>query len=332
MNVINPLVSIICRTYNHEKYISDAIESFLMQKTDFSIEIIIYDDASTDNTANIVRKYEKKYPSIIRPIYQKENQHSKGFNTSVGLIYSKAKGKYIASCEGDDYWTDPYKLKKQVEFLEQNTNYIATAHNVRVIDENNELVSDKLNPYKLFDEHIYTVKDAEQLRLPFQTASLVYRNIWLSISDEIIKSYLKCKTNGDHKIATLLALMGDIFCLSDMMADHRKIVSFGTSWSARTYGKNMELFEYQLVKEINLFAKRAFGIEFNNKEKRLNIITSAIIQLVRKPNKSNKEVVKKIMKISDERKEEVIKYMLFRVLNRTIRHINRVMATYKHIS
>lgn len=326
MNIINPLVSIICRTYNHEKYISEAIESFLMQKTDFPIEIIIYDDASTDNTANIVRKYEKKYPGIIRPIYQKENQHSKGFNRSVGLIYSKAKGKYIASCEGDDYWTDPYKLKKQVEFLEQNTNYIATTHNVRVIDENNELVSDKLNPFKLFDEHIYTVKDAEQGRLPFQTASLVYRNIWLNISDEIMKPYLKCRVNGDHKIATLLALTGDIFCLSDIMADHRKIVSFGTSWSARTHGKNMELIQYQFVKEINLFVKRAFGIEFNNKEKRLYIIASAIIQLVRKPNKSNKEIVNKIMQISDERKGEVIKYILFKAVNKTIRYVNRVIA------
>jgi len=325
MNIINPLVSIICRTYNHEKYISEAIESFLMQKTDFPIEIIIYDDASTDNNANIIGKYKKKYPSIIRPIYQKENQHSKGFNRSVRLIYSKAKGKFIASCEGDDYWTDPYKLKKQVEFLEQNTNYIATAHNVRVIDKNNELVSDKLNPYKLFDKHIYTVKDAEQLRLPFQTASLVYRNIWLNLSDEIMKPYLKCKVNGDHKIATLLSLMGDIFCLPDIMADHRKIVSFGNSWSARTHGKNVELIQYQFVKEINLFVKRAFGIEFNNKEKRLNIIASAIIQLARKPNKSNKEVVKKIMKISDERKDEVIKYMLFKALNRTIRRINRLL-------
>jgi len=325
MNIINPLVSIICRTYNHEKYISEAIESFLMQKTDFPIEIIIYDDASTDNNANIIGKYKKKYPSIIRPIYQKENQHSKGFNRSVRLIYSKAKGKFIASCEGDDYWTDPYKLKKQVEFLEQNTNYIATAHNVRVIDKNNELVSDKLNPYKLFDKHIYTVKDAEQLRLPFQTASLVYRNIWLNLSDEIMKPYLKCKVNGDHKIATLLSLMGDILCLPDIMADHRKIVSFGNSWSARTHGKNVELIQYQFVKEINLFVKRAFGIEFNNKEKRLNIIASAIIQLARKPNKSNKEVVKKIMKISDERKDEVIKYMLFKALNRTIRRINRLL-------
>jgi len=325
MNIINPLVSIICRTYNHEKYISEAIESFLMQKTDFPIEIIIYDDASTDNNANIIGKYKKKYPSIIRPIYQKENQHSKGFNRSVRLIYSKAKGKFIASCEGDDYWTDPYKLKKQVEFLEQNTNYIATAHNVRVIDKNNELVSDKLNPYKLFDKHIYTVKDAEQVRLPFQTASLVYRNIWLNLSDEIMKPYLKCKVNGDHKIATLLSLMGDIFCLPDIMADHRKIVSFGNSWSARTHGKNVELIQYQFVKEINLFVKRAFGIEFNNKEKRLNIIASAIIQLARKPNKSNKEVVKKIMKISDERKDEVIKYMLFKALNRTIRRINRLL-------
>lgn len=101
------MVSINCITYNQEEYIAKAIDSFLMQKTDFKYEILIHDDASTDNTANIIREYQEKYPDIIKPIYQKENQYSQGIKrVDYKFNYSRANGKYIAICEGDDYWTD----------------------------------------------------------------------------------------------------------------------------------------------------------------------------------------------------------------------------------
>jgi len=94
-----------------------------MQETNFPIEILIHDDASTDGTADIIREYEQKYPEIIKPIYQTENQYSKGIKISQTFNWSRAKGKYIAICEGDDYWIDPYKLQKQVDFLENNPDY-----------------------------------------------------------------------------------------------------------------------------------------------------------------------------------------------------------------
>lgn len=118
-----PLVSIDCITYNHEAYISQALDGFLMQKTEFPFEILIHDDLSTDRTADIIREYEKKYPMIIKPIYQTVNQFSKGVEISKKFQFPRAQGKYIAICEGDDYWTDPYKLQKQVEILEANPEY-----------------------------------------------------------------------------------------------------------------------------------------------------------------------------------------------------------------
>ncbi len=118
-----PLVSIICLTYNQAQYIRKTLEGFVMQKTNFPIEILIHDDASTDETADIIREYENEYPEIIKPIYQKENQYSKKIAIGVTYIYPKVKGKYIALCEGDDYWTDPLKLQKQVNFLEQHSDY-----------------------------------------------------------------------------------------------------------------------------------------------------------------------------------------------------------------
>lgn len=122
MDSSNILVSVICITYNHEDFITDAIEGFLIQKTNFPIEIIIHDDASTDKTAEIIRKYAVEN-RIIVPILQNENQNSQGIKNLPTHILPRAKGKYIAMCEGDDYWTDPLKLQKQVDFLEGNEEY-----------------------------------------------------------------------------------------------------------------------------------------------------------------------------------------------------------------
>ena len=118
------LVTVICLTYNHEKYIRECIDGFVMQKTNFAYEVIIHDDASTDNTAEIIKEYQQKYPDIIIPILQTENQYSKKVPIGKTFIYPRAKGKYIALCEGDDYWIDPYKLQKQVDFLEDNPDYV----------------------------------------------------------------------------------------------------------------------------------------------------------------------------------------------------------------
>lgn len=117
------MVSICCITYNQEPYIRQCIEGFLMQKTTFPFEILIHDDASTDNTAHIIREYEHKYPDIIKPIYQTENQYSKRIDIIQTFQFPRSKGKYIAFCEGDDYWTNPYKLQKQVIFLESHQEY-----------------------------------------------------------------------------------------------------------------------------------------------------------------------------------------------------------------
>ncbi len=127
-------VSIICTTYNHEKYIRKCLDGFVMQK-DVTFEIIIHDDASTDNTANIIREYEKKYPALFKPIYQTENQHSKRVKFITQYMVPLISGRYVAFCEGDDYWTDPHKLKKQFDALENHPDCLMCAHIAREINE-----------------------------------------------------------------------------------------------------------------------------------------------------------------------------------------------------
>ena len=128
-----PLVSVRCLTYNQKKYIKDALDGFVKQITDFSFEVIVHDDASTDGTAAIVKEYAEKYPDIIKPIFETENQYSKHDGSLRRIMNEACKGKYIAYCEGDDYWTDPYKLQKQVSFLEKHPDYSMCCTNVRIL-------------------------------------------------------------------------------------------------------------------------------------------------------------------------------------------------------
>ena len=122
----NSLVAIHCLVYNHEPYLRDCLEGFVMQQTNFPFVAIVHDDASTDESAAIIREYEEKYPNIIKPIYESENQYSKHDGSLRSIMDSAAEAfgaKYVAMCEGDDYWTDPLKLQKQVDFMEANPEY-----------------------------------------------------------------------------------------------------------------------------------------------------------------------------------------------------------------
>ena len=133
-----PLVSICCITYNHAQFIRKCLDGFLMQQTDFPIEILIHDDCSTDGTTEIIREYEAKYPELIFPLYEEENQYQQGKAAEIDFYnYRRARGKYIAYCEGDDYWTDPLKLQKQVDFMESHPEYSVCFHGFEEYDVRN---------------------------------------------------------------------------------------------------------------------------------------------------------------------------------------------------
>lgn len=117
------IVSIRCTAFNQAPYIRKCLEGFVMQKTNFPFEAIVHDDASTDGTADIIKEFSNQYPEIIKPILDTENQWSKHDESLTRIMDEACTGKYIATCEGDDFWTDPYKLQKQVNFLEDHPNY-----------------------------------------------------------------------------------------------------------------------------------------------------------------------------------------------------------------
>lgn len=167
---IKPMVSIVMITYNHEKFLSEAIEGAISQITDFPYELIIGEDCSSDNTRQIAIEYQTKYPHLIRILYSENNV---GVNRNYARTLFAARGIYIASCEGDDYWTDPSKLQTQVQFLNNNAEYVACYHDSAIIDENNLIVHSSVLEGKKND---YSPKDLQATkRLPTQT--LCFKNV-----------------------------------------------------------------------------------------------------------------------------------------------------------
>ena len=177
-SIIIPLVSIRCLVYNHEPYLRQCLDGFVMQKTNFPFEAIVHDDASTDGSAAIIREYAEKYPDIIKPIYETENQYSKRDGTLTRAMDAAMHpaSKYVALCEGDDYWTDPEKLQIQVDFLERHPDYSMCFHRANtVIHESGEEMHGK--PGDIFRS--IENRDYESTELfsvwTVPTASMVYR-------------------------------------------------------------------------------------------------------------------------------------------------------------
>lgn len=145
------MVSVVCDVYNHEPYLRQCLDGFVIQKTNFKIEVLVHDDASTDKSAEIIMEYTNKYPDIFKPILQQENQYSRGVGIWKTYQIPRVAGKYVAICEGDDYWTDPLKLQKQVDFLESHPDFdmVRTDSNVYYQDTNitiNSVFGKKLFP------------------------------------------------------------------------------------------------------------------------------------------------------------------------------------------
>lgn len=168
------LVAIHCLVYNHEPYLRDCFEGFVMQKTNFRFVAIVHEDCSTDNSAAIIREYEAKYPDIFRPIYETENQWHKT-DGSLGRIMNAAidatGAKYIAICEGDDYWTDPNKLQKQVDFLETHPDFSMCCHGADVANETQRRIDCACE--RMTTREYYPDDAFPTWQIP--TASIVYR-------------------------------------------------------------------------------------------------------------------------------------------------------------
>lgn len=196
-----PLVSICCITYNHAPFIRQCLDGFLMQKG-VEYEILIHDDCSTDGTTEIVKEYAAQYPDVIFPLYETENQYSKGVCMD-GFNYRRARGKYIAYCEGDDYWIDPYKLQKQVDFLEANPEYSVCFHRYNIVRQEEQVWrKDACDIYlQRNQDGVDLTVDMYLRHWVTQPLTIVYRH---DAIDEAAISHLYKKYKDQHLIYHLL--------------------------------------------------------------------------------------------------------------------------------
>ena len=213
----HPLVAIKCLVFNHEPYLRDCLNGFVMQQTDFPFVAIVHDDASTDHSADIIREYAAKYPDIILPIYETENQYSKK-DGSLGRIMNAAVdatgAKYIAMCEGDDYWTDPRKLQKQVAFLESHPDYSMCFHGAIVKDE---FECGEEYDCTHIEERDYEINELFTHWI-VPTASIVYRNKEVSAYRIIHQEWM---ITGDVRLVATCASVGKVRGISAIMSVYR---------------------------------------------------------------------------------------------------------------
>ena len=212
------IVSVIITAYNHEPYIKDALEGALKQKTDFPVEIIVHDDASTDATASIICEYADKYPEIIKPVLEEKNVYSQGKSDMVSnMLRSKASGKYIALCEGDDYWIDDYKLQKQYDFMEAHPDYSMAMHNAWKIDMQS---GTKVLLDTFPKSGTYSQKEQIEMGLGSKfpaTASFFTRaSLWKGYPNEFQKGIV-----GDYFIRQYFASKGKIYYSDEPMSVYR---------------------------------------------------------------------------------------------------------------
>lgn len=218
------LVSIICLAYNHSLFIKKALDSFVSQKTSFNYEIVIHDDCSTDGTKEIIEEYEHKYPHLITALYEETNQYSKGVAITDTYLLPNARGKYIAICEGDDYWCDSNKLEKQITYMEEHKECSMCISNAIVVDPEENIIGE----IKTVGENglVQTEEIIKNGGGFIPTNSIVcYKRDYINKPDFF-------KIIGiDYILQMYLASKGTVYCFSDKMVAYRKGVA--GSWTDR---------------------------------------------------------------------------------------------------
>lgn len=233
---MNPKVSIVMLVYNHGRFLRQALDSVLMQKTDFDYELIVGEDCSPDDSRAILREYEPKFGGKLVPLYREKNL---GMVKNLLDCFGRCRGDYLAMLEGDDYWTDAGKLQRQVDFLEANPEYSAVYHSCRMVDRDGGMIK-KMGAWNGF--HEYCLRDFEEGKLPSQTGTMLVRGTVLRDCMHLAKTSLKrfLWIPMDRLAPLLLLRSGKVGILPDTMSDYRFFTEEGgTNWSSKNREKSI---------------------------------------------------------------------------------------------
>ena len=287
------MLSVVLLTYNHEKYIRTCLESIISQKTTFKFELIVGDDASTDQTAKVILEYAALYPDIVVPVIRKKNI---GAVANLVELLKIARGKYIAGCEGDDYWTNSNKLEFQFRFLEEKEDYIACSHDIEIVNEDGTL-ADKQYLTWISPARDYSLKDYKGILLPGHPVALVFRNIFKEEEDPGV--LLDFHTSiADRTLAVMLAVRGRIYRLDKIMAAYRIHVGKGTNMTNNIYGEfDSCLIDYTMNDRITKYLSKMSGKNIDFVLYRWKIVIKVGIKTVIYFNKNNLSTYIKLLKL-----------------------------------
>ena len=296
-----PMVSVVVLTYNHEKYIKQALDSILMQKVNFDYEILIGDDASTDNTVKILEEYQNKYPNVIKLFLNKTNL---GATQNAYNVLMNVKGRYLATCEGDDYWTDVNKLQIQVDYLEKNKDLVGCTHYFTVVDEESKPLKNQYLSW-IKQKDLFTLNDFEGMFLPGQPATFLRRNLFLDKSIDFTCLYKIHRNVGDKTMMFLYLLNGNFGLIKKNMSCYRK--SYYNSVTAIIHGDKLKFLseDYDILKT---FEK--ISLDLNNKNKFLKgkkiIFAKSVYFYIKSLNIKYLNLAKLIYKENDNDKSFVL--------------------------
>lgn len=267
----NILVSVVCDVYNHEPYLRQCFDGFVMQKTNFKFEVLVHDDASTDKSAEIIIEYTNKYPDIFKPIIQKENQYSKGVGIWKIYQFPRVKGKYVAFCEGDDYWIDPLKLQKQVTAIESDSKNTMVYTAFSTVDETG-------NSIYRYDLHYNMCKSKSGNIFPF----LLFRNVVMTVSCMVnrnvleSKLYLDCNKSLDYNLFLAASSLGNCIYLDYETCSYRKVGNSMTNSNSNIVQQRfLQVWEYYVDIILNNLDQRIIA----DKKLTLNLMLAKSIDL-----------------------------------------------------
>lgn len=241
--MITPLVSVICDVYNHEKYIENALDGILSQKTDFNFEILVHDDASTDRSRDIICSYEKKYPKIIKPLYQTVNQYSRGINgIDLTFQFPRVRGQFVAFCEGDDNWCCCDKMQKQIDAFREypDVDFCAHAAYMKSSDKIIKIISPSENKCVLPLREVISGGGGY-----VATSSIMIRRKVIESLGMFYRKY-----PFDYSLQIAAAMTGGMIFIPEILSVYN-YCSTGSSWSANCNSNKLKKIEWQ-KKVINM--------------------------------------------------------------------------------
>ncbi len=292
-------VSVMMVCYNQEPYIERAIRSIANQKTKYKFELIVGDDASKDGTADIIRRMQKEYPEIVKPVLREKNI---GATKNSYDILSKAQGDYIAFCDGDDAWIEGDRIDRQVDFLESHREYSAICSKTKVIDENDNDIDKEVAgkvDFWSFGNSDYSLQDFENWKMPGHISAVLGRNFFKTGDCSLI--YKAHEVVGDRTDMLLFLQDGPIYCDNEIVSYYRLKMQ-GENFVSQYQNKNLRYEDYCMMDNLEKGLMETRGTKVDLSKANMQRFVGAVVIWLKDKSDYNRQVIEKIYEKADDKK------------------------------